>query len=221
MIGKWHMGHSGHPRPHFDYWLSFDGQGVYNDPVFNIDGDEMQIDGYTTDLLTDHAIHYIDDIPTDEPYFVMLSHKAVHEPFKPAPRHRKSFGAEVTDPQPESWLEDFADKPDWQRGSAHGTFVGITGHGTGRRNPSLRRSRKSPGQTSRSMCSNYAVPPLSMKAWAVFSTCWRTGGHWRTTLIIFASDNGLFPRRTPALGQATGLRGKHAHPAHHGLSGPY
>lgn len=115
MVGKWHMGHNGAPRPYFDYWLSFDGQGVYNDPVFNINGDEVQHEGYTTDLLTGYAIDLIKEQPTDQPYFMMLSHKAVHEPFMPAPRHKDAFGAGTMDPEPASWSEDFADKPDWIR----------------------------------------------------------------------------------------------------------
>lgn len=115
MIGKWHMGYSGHPRHHFDYWLSFDGQGVYYDPVFNINGKKVPQTGYTTDLLTDRAIDFIRQQPKDEPYFVMLSHKAVHEPFEPAPRHLQAFGADTKDPQPPSWWEDFTGKPLWQR----------------------------------------------------------------------------------------------------------
>lgn len=115
MIGKWHMGKDGSPRPYFDYWLSFKGQGVYHDPLFNINGERIQFDGYTTDLLTDFAIEFIEDQPVDEPYFAMLSHKAVHEPFRPAPRHKDAFGANTVLPEPESWSEDFADKPDWQR----------------------------------------------------------------------------------------------------------
>lgn len=115
MIGKWHMGYHGQPRPHFDYWLSFDGQGVYHDPVFNINGEEVGQKGYTTDLLTDRTIDFIKEQPKDEPYFVMLSHKAVHEPFEPAPRHLTVFGADTKDPKPESWSDDFAGKPLWLR----------------------------------------------------------------------------------------------------------
>jgi N-acetylglucosamine-6-sulfatase len=115
MIGKWHMGNSGAPRPHFDYWLSFKGQGVYNDPLFNINGKKIQHTGYTTDLLTDYAIDFIEQQPEGQPYFCMLSHKAVHEPFQPAPRHTNAFGSKTTTPEPASWSEDFADKPDWHK----------------------------------------------------------------------------------------------------------
>ncbi|MEX0324568.1 MAG: sulfatase-like hydrolase/transferase [Puniceicoccaceae bacterium] len=115
MIGKWHMGKTGAPRPYFDYWLSFKGQGVYHDPLFNINGEKIPHTGYTTDLLTDYAIEFIEKQPTDQPYFCMLSHKAVHEPFQPAPRHKNAFGAGTTIAEPASWSEDFADKPDWHK----------------------------------------------------------------------------------------------------------
>jgi arylsulfatase A-like enzyme len=118
MVGKWHMGHSAAPRPFFDYWLSFKGQGVYHDPLFNINGQDVQHTGYTTDLLTDYAIQFIEQQPKDQPYFCLLSHKAVHEPFQPAPRHKTAFGANTFTAEPASWSEDFADKPAWQRRQA-------------------------------------------------------------------------------------------------------
>ncbi len=118
MIGKWHMGNSGAPRPYFDFWLSFKGQGVYHDPLFNINGQKVQKKGYTTDLLTDYALNFIKQQPKDQPYFVMLSHKAVHEPFMPAPRHKDAFGPGAKLAQPASYAEDFADKPAWQRRQA-------------------------------------------------------------------------------------------------------
>ncbi len=118
MIGKWHMGYRADPRRYFDFWLSFEGQGVYHDPIYNINGENIQHTGYTTDLLTDYTIEFIESQPKDQPYFAMLSHKAVHEPFEPAPRHFEAFGAETTTPTPVSWTTDFSDKPDWQKRDA-------------------------------------------------------------------------------------------------------
>ena len=37
-IGKWHMGNDDTPRPGFDRWVSFKGQGTYLDPDINEDG---------------------------------------------------------------------------------------------------------------------------------------------------------------------------------------
>lgn len=116
MIGKWHMGFSGQARPHFDEWLSFDGQGKYYDPEFiYTDGSREKLKGYTTDILTDRAIDFVQRQPEGQPFFLMLSHKAVHEPFQPAPRHKTAFGAKTMDPEPVSWNDTFEGKPDWQR----------------------------------------------------------------------------------------------------------
>lgn len=93
-LGKWHMGHGDDmPQPGFDYWLSFQGQGVYNDPVFNVNGKRVQQpkDSYTTDLLTDSAVHWMQTRNPDKPFFLYLSHKGVHAEFYPAKRHEGKY----------------------------------------------------------------------------------------------------------------------------------
>lgn len=90
-FGKWHMGGDApDPRPGFDKWESFRGQGVYFNPTFNIDGKTVTYKNgeYTTDLLTDHAIEWLKNRKNDKPFFVYLSHKAVHSEFQPAKRHQ-------------------------------------------------------------------------------------------------------------------------------------
>ena len=51
-IGKWHMGNDDSPRPGFDRWVSFKGQGSYLNPEINEDGRDLNSRGYITDLLT-------------------------------------------------------------------------------------------------------------------------------------------------------------------------
>ena len=88
-VGKWHMGGSNDmPRPGFDYWASFKGQGPYTDPEMNIDGERIQYTGYTPDILTQLSTAFIEaESDMAEPYFLFLSHKSIHEPFTPASRH--------------------------------------------------------------------------------------------------------------------------------------
>lgn len=89
-LGKWHMGDADDkPQPGFDYWLSFRGQGVYNNPTFNINGKQVkQPEGsYTSDLLTDYALEWLEGRNNEKPFFLYLSHKAVHAEFQPAKRH--------------------------------------------------------------------------------------------------------------------------------------
>ena len=92
-IGKWHMGHEDDtPRPGFDHWVSFIGQGEYFDPTLNVNGKRTKHDGYMTDILTDHAIKWHEEIkPKDKPFLLYLSFKAVHYPFTPAPRHEGRY----------------------------------------------------------------------------------------------------------------------------------
>ena len=124
-VGKWHMGgESDEPRPGFDRWVSFRGQGTYENPTLNIDGEKVEREGYTTDLLTDYAVDFI-EAPHDKPFMLYLSHKAVHAMFTPAPRYRGCY-ADKTYPHPASMAdteENYAGKPEWvrdQRATWHG-----------------------------------------------------------------------------------------------------
>ncbi|MBL8221470.1 MAG: sulfatase-like hydrolase/transferase, partial [Bryobacterales bacterium] len=76
-IGKWHMGNEDAPRPGFDKWVSFRGQGECNDPVLNVDGKSGRTKGYVTDLLTDHAVEFIRK-EAGKPFCLYLAHKAIH-----------------------------------------------------------------------------------------------------------------------------------------------
>ena len=125
-IGKWHMGGSkDSPRPGFDRWVSFRGQGVYFNPRFNVDGSYVEHEGYTTDLLTDYAEKFIRE-SRREPFFLYLSHKAVHDDFQPAPRHRGKY-RDIEVPYPPSYAdteENYRGKPGWLR-SARKSCIGV------------------------------------------------------------------------------------------------
>ncbi|MEO1518177.1 MAG: sulfatase [Bacteroidota bacterium] len=93
-FGKWHMGdHDDSPQPGFDHWESFKGQGTYYKPELNINGQRVQYPDstYISDLLTEHAIEWLSKRKGDKPYFIYLSHKAVHASFRPAKRHLNEY----------------------------------------------------------------------------------------------------------------------------------
>lgn len=98
-FGKWHMGsHSDAPQPGFDHWESFPGQGVYYGPTLNINGARTSYsdDTYISDLLTDHALDWLEQRDEEQPFFLYLSHKAVHSEFEPAARHQGAYEGEAT-----------------------------------------------------------------------------------------------------------------------------
>jgi N-acetylglucosamine-6-sulfatase len=105
-IGKWHMGNDDSPRPGFDRWVSFKGQGSYLKTGINEDGRDVNPRGYITDILNEYAVEFIKR-RHDKPFLVYLAHKAIHpevmqhgdgsinmadaERFISAERHRNLF----------------------------------------------------------------------------------------------------------------------------------
>ncbi len=143
-IGKWHMGDENDPQRGFDHWAAFRGQGTYypdghgtsrvvpqtNYEGYNINGIQVPQRGYITDELTDMSIDWIDSRENkDKPFFLYVSHKAVHSDFVPRDKDRDMYQNENWSP-PSSYYdtpENREGKPRWvndQRNSRHGADFG-------------------------------------------------------------------------------------------------
>jgi len=124
-MGKWHMGaETDEPRPGFDKWISFRGQGEYYNCMLNIDGKKVRAEKHITDELTGYAVEWLKQ-KRNKPFFLYLSHKAVHAMFEPAKRHLGKY-ENVTLEYPKSMADteaNYKGKPAWvkeQRNSWHG-----------------------------------------------------------------------------------------------------
>jgi arylsulfatase A-like enzyme len=109
IIGKWHLGNNEASNPQgFDYWNILPGQGDYYDPLMIENGVEKQLEGYVTDLITDIAVDWLDsrDNDTEDPFFLMVHHKAPHSSWIPAKRH-ENLGVEGEFPEPETLMDDY------------------------------------------------------------------------------------------------------------------
>ncbi len=92
MIGKWHMGHGdGHDPEGFDYWDVLPGQGDYWDPTFISPEGRRTVEGYATDIITDLATDWVESLEGDDPWCMLVWHKAPHRPWEPKPEHRELF----------------------------------------------------------------------------------------------------------------------------------
>ncbi|MBW8813390.1 MAG: sulfatase [Caulobacterales bacterium] len=140
-FGKWHMGaDNDSPRPGFDRWVSFKGQGTYlptdgftdaeiaagKRRLLNVDGQPVPQKGYITDELTDYVVDWLDHgRDPAKPFFIYLGHKAVHSEAVPAERHARQY-VDLDIKMPESMANTPANnrgKPMWvlnQRNSWHG-----------------------------------------------------------------------------------------------------
>ncbi len=120
MVGKWHLGGNDPNRPEdgkpagFDYWNILPGQGVYYDPVMIENGERKKLTGYTTDIITDLAIQFLQKRPVDKPFFLMYHHKAPHRPWDPDEKHRKQF-ENYNVPLPATFDDDYKGKSDASR----------------------------------------------------------------------------------------------------------
>lgn len=110
MIGKWHMGHGpGHDPEGFDYWdvlVGSDGQGEYWDPLFLSEDGERVESGYATDIITDLALRWVESLDGDDPWCVLIYHKAPHRPWQPKPEHAAKYGSPI--PLPTTFDDDYA-----------------------------------------------------------------------------------------------------------------
>lgn len=130
-VGKWHMGaHNDNPRPGFDYWVSFKGQGHYLPPspnyTLNVNGKRVKQQGYITSELTDYALDFLkSQTDREKPFCLYLSHKAVHANFTPEKKYAQKF-ADKPFNRPASELkpeDNERNLPRWlldQRNSWHG-----------------------------------------------------------------------------------------------------
>jgi len=70
---------------------------------------------YSTDVFATKALEFLDDAPSDEPFFLWFAPTAPHPPVVPAARHAGRY-ADLVVPTPPSLGEtDVSDKPAWVR----------------------------------------------------------------------------------------------------------
>lgn len=184
-IGKWHMGHANDdPRPGFDYWFSFKGQGQYYPPgekyTINDNGKRVPQDGYITTLLTRKAIEFLEQqAGSEKPFFLYLSHKAVHGPFTPEPKYKDTLANALFElPESSKILPDNKlNRPRWlqdQRNSWHGMDFPLH-----------------TGNSVEALCKSYceALRSVDDSIGAVKDQLKKMGIH-DDTLVIYMGDNG-------------------------------
>ena len=188
-IGKWHMGNDDTPRPGFDRWVSFKGQGSYRDQTLNEDGTAVKTQGYITDILTDRAVEFIKR-RHEKPFLIYLAHKAIHpevqqnddgsvnltdaELFIPAERHRNLYAGKNIPHRP-NYKRAPLDKPALQR--RIGDLPALGAATVTPDNAILGRQR--------------SLAAIDEGAGRILQTL-KEAGQLENTIVVFTSDNGYF-----------------------------
>ena len=106
MIGKWHLS----PTPvglDFDYWKIYNDQGEYYNPDFITPDGMKRHEGYSTDLVTDFTLDWLQNHrDPDKPFVLFMNHKAPHRNWMPALRHTQLY-ANTEFPVPETYFDDY------------------------------------------------------------------------------------------------------------------
>jgi N-acetylglucosamine-6-sulfatase len=184
-IGKWHMGDDDTRRPGFDHWISFRAQGLFIDPVVNINGQRKQYTGYMTDLLNQWTKEYL-QASHSKPFLLYLSHKAVHGPFLPAKRHERLYANQKYTP-PFNADDDLEGKPALNRKLPPVDKLTIPGATPEPAEPRFGRSKEYEDIfLDHLRCLSSVDEGVGM----IFDVIEQMG-ELDNTLIIFASDNGF------------------------------
>ncbi len=105
MFGKLHFGNN--PKG-FDQFKILPGQGTYYNPDFiTKDSGRINVEGYTTDIITDMTLNWLEEDRSEEdPFLLMYLHKAPHREWLPAKRHYTEY-INKTFPEPETLFDDY------------------------------------------------------------------------------------------------------------------
>ena len=185
LIGKWHLGASDVPRPNFVKWFAHQaGMGpYYGAPMVDQDR-PCSVEGYITDVLGESAVAFVrDEHKNEAPFFLALTFTAPHYPWIDS--HPKQF----TDLYRDCSFDSCPDEP------PHPWFIGGTA--------AVERGRT---QRRDSLIGYFAAVTAMDAAIGRVLTELDTLGLRESTLVVFASDNGMNCGHHGIWGKGNGTR---------------
>lgn len=104
VFGKWHL--VSDPTG-FDDWQILQGQGPYYNPAMKTAGGVVKHTGYTTDIITDLAVDWLEKKrDANRPFFLVYQHKAPHRNWQPPPKYLDKY-KNATIPEPDTLFDDY------------------------------------------------------------------------------------------------------------------
>lgn len=83
LSGKWHLGDSMQPQHGFSHWYTIGRGGCLYNQADVIENGELHFENrYITDLITEHALDYLDSFAKQEnPFYISVHYTAPHDPW--------------------------------------------------------------------------------------------------------------------------------------------
>jgi arylsulfatase A-like enzyme len=104
VIGKWHLMTD---PVGYDYWNVLPGQGAYYNPPMTENGKNVKYEGYTTDIIGDLTLKWLDQRDKTKPFMMMSQHKAPHREWEP-PLRLLGFDKDRVYQEPETLFDSYS-----------------------------------------------------------------------------------------------------------------
>ncbi|TLX75644.1 sulfatase [Labilibacter sediminis] len=106
MVGKWHLASEPTGFNYYKYHVARGEQGFYWNPIYNDNGDTIQVQGYATNLTTDFALDWLEERNESNPFCLMLQFKAPHRPWQPDSIYNNLF-EDIEIPYPSTFNDEY------------------------------------------------------------------------------------------------------------------
>jgi arylsulfatase A-like enzyme len=107
LFGKWHLGTDPVGFDIYKIHAAAGQQGLYYDPIYNENGRDQKVKGYSTNLETDFALNWLDkDRDKTKPFMMILQYKAPHRPWEPDIKYQDLW-ENIEMPYPETFNDDY------------------------------------------------------------------------------------------------------------------
>lgn len=169
LSGKWHLGASAVPQKGFERWFTIARGGCsYMKPDIVENGEVTIVDGYVTDLITDRALDFLNELSQqDNPFYLSVHYTAPHSPWE-CSEHPEEYVAMYED----CLFESVPELP------LHPNQITSAPHGEGERRKELLRGY-------------YASITAMDNGIGRIIDMLEEQGLREQTLIIFMGDNGM------------------------------
>jgi arylsulfatase A-like enzyme len=107
LFGKWHLGSEPKGFDVFKYHNASGQQGLYWDPIYNVNGTDQKFKGYATNITTEFALDWLSkERKSDKPFLMVLQYKAPHRPWEPDTKYENLWD-DIEMPYPATFNDDY------------------------------------------------------------------------------------------------------------------
>jgi arylsulfatase A-like enzyme len=196
IVGKWHLGDGetggvSHNPQGFDYWDVLIDQGEYFDPRFLSQDGLRTEEGYATNVITDLSLGWLERLEGDEPWCLLICHKAPHRPWEADDAHKGLYAGPV--PVPATFDDDGSGRTSSARRACMSIAENLTTEDLKERVPEgLSREEAARWKYQRYM-QDYLECVASVDDNVGRVIDWLDNcGEYDDTVLIYTSDQGFF-----------------------------